>query len=709
MKLFLKISLGLIGLIFIIVLGFVLMFNPNDYKDDIITFVNDKTGRSLSINGDISLSLFPWIGLDLGETKISNAKGFGHQPFAKMSHLQVRAKLWPLFSQRLEADTLVLEGLTLNLAKNKQGISNWDDLTAPASEPGKAAPATSNKKPDTTATNKNLLAAFALNGIKIINAQFNWHDQQQKQKVNVSDVNLSMGKLRAKTKIPFKIQFHLKEKSVNAKVNFESDILFSSNFKQFSFYNTNFSSDVKLVSLKKHLLPQINSALMQIDLDKQTFDTKNLSFSDRSLKLETQLSAKQISTNPYIKGHLNLLSLNPRTLAENFEINLPDMADKTTLTRLSAQLNIKGTLDNISLSNLKLALDDTNISGKAKIKPSPHSSSASLSIDDINLDRYLPEAVSEKKTSKAVKNKTSKQSTEAILIPVALLSRVNLDADFKVKKLQIKKTHWTDLTLVTHSKNGRIQIKPLSMQGYAAKIQTDFNIKTLKNDALLSGNLNIQKIKAGKLLNDFIGKDKLKGVTTITASFNTTGIKLSQLKQNLSGKLKFNLTDGTLKGYDLDHQKKVLDAKIKRQPIPVAPVPEETKIANLSASAIIKKGILTNKDLRASTPLARIIGAGSIDLAREKINYVASVKFTSSTKINPSTSFEKMNSLPLDVRINGTFDKPSIKVDFQKTLNALLNRELKKQERKIKSKIKKDVQKELEKKLGDKLKKLLKF
>lgn len=709
MKRFLKILLGLVALIFIIVLGFALTFNPNDYKDDIISLVNNKTGRTLSINGDISLSLFPWIGLELGETRISNANGFGKKPFAKISRLQVRAKLWPLFSQRLEADTLVLEGLTLNLAKNKHGVSNWDDLTAAASKPNKATPATSNIKPDTKSGNKDLLAVFALNGIKIINAQFNWHDKQQKQNVNVSDVNLTLGALRANTKIPFNLQFLLKEKSVNAKVNFKSKILFSSDFKQFSFYDTNFSSDVKLASIKKALSPQLSSALMQLNLDKQTFNAKKLAFSERSLKLETQLAASKISTTPYIKGQLNLLSLNPRTLAENFEIKLPNMADKKALTQLSAQLNIKGTLDNLYFSQLKLKLDDTSMSGKANIKSAAQTSSVSLSVDDINLDRYLPKTSTEKQAPKTANTKTQNQNANTVLIPVALLNSVNLNAEFKVKKLQIKKTHWTDLTLVSRSKNGHIQIKPLSMQGYSAKVQSDFNIKTVKNNAVLSGNLNIQKIKAGKLLNDLIGKDKLKGTTTITASFNTSGIKLLQLKQNLNGKLKFNLVDGTLKGFDIDHQKKVLDAKIKRQPVPAAPVPAETKIANLSASAVIKKGILTNKDLRAATPLARLIGSGTVNIPKEKINYVASVKFTSSTKINPTTTFEKMNTLPLDIKVKGSFDNPRVKLDFSKALNTLVKKELKKQEKKIKDKVKKDLQKEIEKKLGNKLKNLLKF
>ncbi|HFD32495.1 MAG TPA: AsmA family protein, partial [Gammaproteobacteria bacterium] len=563
--------------------------------------------------------------------------------------------------------------------------------------------------PKAKTSNADKLAVFALNGVKIINAQFNWDDKQQKQKVNVSDVNLSLGAIRTETKIPFNLHFVLKEKSVNAKVNFKSEILFSSNLKQFSFYNTDFSSNVKLASLKEALSPQINSALMQLDLEKQTFNTQKLSLSERSLKLETQLSAKQISTKPYIKSQLNLIAVNPRTLAKNFEVKLPAMADKKALTQLSARLNIKGTLDNLFFSNLKLKLDDTTMSGKANIKAATQTSSVSLAVDTINLDRYLPTPTSKKQTPKTEKNKTQSQNADAVLIPVALLNSVNLNADFKVKKLQIKNTRWTDLTLVSRSKNGHIKIKPLSMQGYEAKVQSDFDIKTVNNNALLSGNLNIQKIKAGKILNDLIGKDKLKGTTTITASFNTRGIKLLQLKQNLNGKLKLRLRDGTLKGFDIDHQKKVLDAKIKRQPIPAAPVPAETKIANLSASAIIKKGILTNKDLRAATPLARVIGSGTVDIAKEKINYVASVKFTSSTKINPTTTFEKMNTLPLDIRVNGSFDNPRIKLDFSKTLNTLVKKELKKQEKKIKDKVKKDLQKEIEKKLGDKLKNLLKF
>lgn len=205
MKLFFKLSLAIVLLLFIAVVGFALIFDPNDYKEDIIKIAKEKTGRELTIPGDISLSLFPWIGIDLGAIEISNAKDFAKKPFAKMTHLQVRAKLWPLFKQQLEADTIVIEGLKLNLARNKLGITNWADLTSSTKQPkSKPKTKTSGKM---TPNDAQILAAVALNGIEIKNAQFNWHDQQQKQKITVKDVHLSIGKLSPETKIPLRLIF----------------------------------------------------------------------------------------------------------------------------------------------------------------------------------------------------------------------------------------------------------------------------------------------------------------------------------------------------------------------------------------------------------------------------------------------------------------------------------------------------------------------
>ena len=704
----------LILLLFIAIIGFAVIFNPNDYKDEISKLAKEQTGRELSIQGDISLSLFPWIGLDLGAIEMSNAKGFGKKPFAKMEHLQIRAKLWPLFEQRLEADTLVIEGLQLNLVKNTKGITNWDDLTKvkpPTKTEPNQAETSPRSKPEINQS--NILTAFALNGVEINQAQLDFHDQQQNNKASIKDVTLNVGKLKPNTKIPFSLSFHFLEKSIDAKVNLKTNILFSPDFKQFSFYNTNLTSDLYPSVLKQHFTPKLQSELMRLDIGKQTFNTHKLELAQSSLKIQTKLSASQLFSAPAFDGSIMLLPFNPRTVMNDFKISPPDMADKKAFTLMQAQFNIKGTLKSIGLSEIKITLDQTEIAGGAKIKSAPHISSVNLMVNNINIDRYLP-------TPSKNETANNKNTPEAALIPVALLGAFNLDAQLKIRKAQIKKTHWNEIQLSSHSKNGHIEISPLTFKGYKSTIKTNIKMDIAKNNAQLSGNFNVKNIMAGKLFNDFTGKDKLKGKTSVVASFNTSGTKLSQLKQNLNGKLKLNLKNGTLKGFDLEHQQQVLRAKLKGKTPPDTPKPEETKIANLDATAIITKGVLSNKDLRASTPFSRIIGKGTVDIAKEKLNYVASVKFTSSTEIKVNKPYEKMNVIPLDILIKGTFDDPSIKPDFKKALSQLIDNKLKKQKNKLKKdfdkkleiekgKLKKETKEKLKKKLNDNLKKLFKF
>ena len=52
-------------LIILVVAGGLLLakfVDPNDYKDTITAKVEEKTGRKLSIDGDLSLTWFPWVG-----------------------------------------------------------------------------------------------------------------------------------------------------------------------------------------------------------------------------------------------------------------------------------------------------------------------------------------------------------------------------------------------------------------------------------------------------------------------------------------------------------------------------------------------------------------------------------------------------------------------------------------------------------------------
>ena len=97
-----------------------LLFDPNDYKDDITAAVQNATGRELTLDGDLELALFPTIRIAVGAATLSNAPGFGDEPMARIGSAELRLALLPLLAQRIEISQARLRGLELNLARNAQ-------------------------------------------------------------------------------------------------------------------------------------------------------------------------------------------------------------------------------------------------------------------------------------------------------------------------------------------------------------------------------------------------------------------------------------------------------------------------------------------------------------------------------------------------------------------------------------------------------------
>ncbi|NIN35802.1 MAG: AsmA family protein, partial [Gammaproteobacteria bacterium] len=116
---FLKISGVVFGLIFLLVIATVVYIttrDPNDYKQLISDSFAENTGRSLTIDGDIKISFYPWLGVEVNGVTVGNAQGFGDQPFLETEHAAFRAKFLPLLSGQYIVDTVRLHGVSINLA-----------------------------------------------------------------------------------------------------------------------------------------------------------------------------------------------------------------------------------------------------------------------------------------------------------------------------------------------------------------------------------------------------------------------------------------------------------------------------------------------------------------------------------------------------------------------------------------------------------------
>jgi len=158
------------------------LFDPNDYKDEITSQVKTHTGRTVTLDGDLSLSFFPWLGVESGKVTVGNAPGFGDEPFATLDRVDVYVRLMPLLSKRVEARTVVLEGLRLNLMRNNAGQTNWADLLAErASAPASPAQGT--------------VPSVSVAGLELRDSSVSWRDDQSKVNYLVDKISLDTGAL----------------------------------------------------------------------------------------------------------------------------------------------------------------------------------------------------------------------------------------------------------------------------------------------------------------------------------------------------------------------------------------------------------------------------------------------------------------------------------------------------------------------------------
>ena len=134
----LKILAGIVVIIFIALAVFISTFDVNKYKGQIISVVEEKTGRSFDIAGDLKLgvSLIPTIKIE--QVKLGNAE-WGSQPdMVRVNTFEVQLGLIPLFSGQVKISQLVLDSAEILLETNKQGKGNWEFQTRQG--PEKAAP-----------------------------------------------------------------------------------------------------------------------------------------------------------------------------------------------------------------------------------------------------------------------------------------------------------------------------------------------------------------------------------------------------------------------------------------------------------------------------------------------------------------------------------------------------------------------------------------
>ncbi|WP_031434303.1 AsmA family protein [Methylomarinum vadi] len=672
-----------------------LVIDPNDFKPQIQTVVKDNTGRELNIEGNLDLSVFPWIGVSTGKLSLSNAPGFDGKPFALIEASDIKVKLLPLLSKKVEVSRIVLKGLALNLAKNKQGVSNWDDLVS--AKDGKSEKAEQPaKEKEAEAAPSDALAALAIGGLSVENASIVWDDQQAAKHVEIKDFNLETDELAFDEPMTIDLSLTLinKEPQLTENIAFITDLVINEKLNNIKLNNLKLDSESSGKSIPGGTLQANLRSDVALDLAAQTLDVMQLRLRSGALTVNADIKGTNIKDKPVFSGPVSISELNLAEFLRKMDIALPAMQDSNALSRLKVDFNLQATKNSAAIRELLVKLDDSTLKGFVDINNFASSALAfNLNLDAIDADRYLPSKQEKQadKSAKPASTPAAAAAAGAALLPVETLRGLNANGELTIGRLKINNLKMQDIKLKLNAANGLLKTQQSISQFYQGGYsgQTTINVKGKQPAIDLNEKLN--NVQVEPLLQDLQqgGDVRMTGVVNANAKLQAYGNSTAAIKSTLNGNIDFKFSDGVVRGFNLQKMIDNTKALIEGSPLPSENKNDQTVFSEISGSANINNGLVRNDDLQALSSRLRVDGNGSANLVTEQLDYKINAKLIKkATQDQP----EKVKAIPLILKIGGNFSKPSYTLDIPAML-------LEKNKDKIEKK-KEEVLQKLDEKLG---------
>ncbi|MGZ3238915.1 MAG: AsmA family protein, partial [Burkholderiaceae bacterium] len=620
---YIAIAIGALIALLLIVIGIVAAtFNPNDYKPLIIKLVQEKKERTLSIPGEIKLTFFPKIGADLGKVSLSEHKDKAE--FVSVNSAKVSLALWPLLSKNLVVDRIVIDGLSANLKRHKDGTTNIDDLLSK----------------DQSSSEQ---IKFAIDSVHVSNARVVFDDQQQNRKVELANVNIDSGEVanNVPSKVSLSADIKNNQPNVAVKVTVKTGFTFDTDQKHYVLKGLDAAINGALLDYTDVALKAAGDVDLKMASEQFALDGIALSASAKragqTINAKFEVPKLAVTSNKVSGGKINgeaKLTEGARTLTAEFSAPSFDgtpQAFKVSDLTLNASIKdatmdmkakvtgtITGDIDKQTVAaTLKGNLDESVFDAKlGVVKFSPLALTFDVAIDKLDVDRY------QSKSTAAAPQKATPEKP----LDLSSLKTLNAKGSLKVGALKVENIKASNVRVDINAADGKVEVNPLAANLYGGSVAGSMTL-TATGTPHLAMRQKLTGINVGPLLKDAIDKEPIDGKGDVQMDVTTQGAMVSQMKKALAGTAQLELRDGAIHGINLAQM--IRDAKAKlgtfsgaAQQTGTSSANEKTDFSEMKGSFRIANGVAHNDDLNAKSPLIRVGGAGDIDIANERLDYL---------------------------------------------------------------------------------------
>jgi AsmA protein len=630
---------GLALSIFLLILALPYLINPNDYKTVVTDLVREKTRRELVISGDINLQISPWLNVSsvFGKVRLANAAPFAKSTFIESEQVKIELSLWSLLlKRRLHMKDIMLDGVTLNLLRNKEGVSNWQELPEPAETTTEALTETTEEAPaEPTAMNsspwqswlKKLLPNtidLDLGKLQLTHINARYENRQTDEVILLKDLQIKTGRLKEGRQFPFESGFNLtldnKAASKSAIIR-SGDIAMQGNATLFLqaphllLEDLRIEGTIKGKALPKRGLKVILATNSDIQLQPQKITIKDFSLTHEDVTLQGSGTLEDLSS-PRFNGALKIPECSPADLLKQLKPTLPILQDAEALTRLSAGMLIKSDTERTEITDLTVTVDETTATGTiTRQNESNPAYEATIHLNHLNLDRYSPK-------KKAAPSAIERQAgASAPLIPVNFINALLLQLDLQIDSLQLGGVKLSEVQMKIAGKEGILQLAPLTAHLYDGSMKLEARMDVTGDIPQIHVKQKINKVQLAQLFQDMTGKEEVTGKALIETDINTNGLVWEEILGHLNGTMRVEFSNGAIESLKIIQLIRTARALHRQEtPLPMTDDDGATEFTRLTGTAILEDGIMYNDDLTATSELMQIAGGGEIDLIGRKLD-----------------------------------------------------------------------------------------
>ncbi len=598
-------------------------YNYNSLKPEITRAVKDDTGRELTLGGDISLKIGFTPALVVKSVSFQNAS-WGSQPeLAKIKRFEIKVRLLPLLSRRIEVKRLILIEPEILFETDTSGKSNLAFETTKKQDLAKG-------KEETKAGGNWKLSALTFNELQIEKGRITYIDHGLK-KTYVATVGTLMA-TAASSESPIKLKLK-------------------------GAYNDNsFEVGGSLCTLTAFVNP-----------DKAW--PVNLAVKTENAALTLDGTVK----DPLARRGIGL----------NFALTGKDLASFKKLSaesyHLRGQFDISGriadTARNVySISNLKIIQGENDLNGSVELNLAENrpKMTAALSARKLDLRPYFQAGPDTGEATKRSSKGAGKEDKIFSDRPLPLETLRQADADVKIQAAQVLLPNLplNNFEMGVALKDGTLTVKPLRAVIGKGSMDGHLSLQSQGKAASMIIVLKIKKFDIGYLTKELKSTEGLEGNLDADIDLSARGSSIAGWMGGLNGKTVLAMGKGRVDKKYIDRLGGNLGSNLFHllNPFPQEAQPASTPINCFVSGFSIKDGVASTTALALNTDEMVVVGEGEINLKTESFNLSlkpvpkGGIGTHATGKLNIS-----LDQLTRPFKLGGTLAHPSLAVDSTQT------------------------------------------